>query len=57
MFGIAFNLSACSPDNEAPLTAGKPTEQSKNPEDNQNPNQSENMNIKIMMEKRTYLHL
>lgn len=41
LFGITFNLTACSPDNEVPPTSEKPTEQ---PE---NPNQSENMNIKI----------
>ena len=41
LFGITFNLTACSPDNEVPPTSEKPTEQ---PE---KPNQSENMNIKI----------
>lgn len=41
LFGITFNLTACSPDNEVPPTSEKTTEQ---PE---NPNQSENMNIKI----------
>lgn len=49
MFGIAFNLSACTPENEAPSTAEKPAEQPENPQDNQNPNQSENMNIKMII--------
>ena len=34
LFGITFNLTACSPDNEVPPTSEKP-------------NQAENMNIKI----------
>jgi hypothetical protein len=52
MFGIAFNVSACTPDNETPLTDPKPTEQPKNPQDNQNPNQPENMNIKIIIDDK-----
>ncbi len=47
IFGIVFNLSACTPDNEVPPPAEKPTEQPPNPEDNQN--HSENMNIKIII--------
>lgn len=45
LFGMTFNLTACSPDNEVPATFEKPTEQPEKPE--KNPNQSENMNIKI----------
>lgn len=41
LFGMTFNLTACSPDSEVPPTSEKPTGQ---PE---NSNQSENMNIKI----------
>lgn len=49
MFGIAVNLSACTPANEAPSTDEKPMEQPQNLEANPNPNQSEKMSIKIII--------